>query len=79
MMKLLPLSVEPERLTWTDFKPHPLRLTKWEREKLKEKLLSNYEVVDGGYDTVCWKWLLSFGGNGYPLLMLQVLQVLQHG
>ena len=50
-------------LTWADLKPKPLRLTEWEREKLKEKLLSNYAEVDGDYVTPCWKWLLALGGS----------------
>jgi predicted DNA-binding protein YlxM (UPF0122 family) len=56
---------EADRSTWADFKPHPLRLTKWELSGLKRKLLANCEVIDGGYDTVCWKWTGHLGADGY--------------
>jgi hypothetical protein len=32
---------------------------------IKERLLSNYAEVDGGYSTLCWKWLGPFVTGGY--------------
>jgi hypothetical protein len=36
-----------------------------ERAALKQKLLSNYAEVDGGYATPCWEWLGALGGSNY--------------